>query len=491
MSKLALFLLGLPGASLVVILSTSSESLPNLGSLIVPLVIIVLLVLINGFFVAAEFAIIGVRSTQLEQLADGGNKLAKVMHRILNSRLEQDRFIATAQLGITMASLGLAMYGEPQIEHFLEPYIALLFGSEPPEALVTSIGYITALSLLTYLHIVVGEMVPKSLALSNASKMSLLVVRPMQIAEAVLRIPVTILNGTGRLLLRVFKVPPAEGHARILSAEELEMLVSESAEGGLMNIEEEEMIRNIFDFSQRLVGQVMTPRTKVQAIPYNLPRAELLELVTSSRHSRFPVYKDDRDHIIGILHLKDLVRQAVKQQEGGFDLRLILRATPKVPEDYPVESLLAAFKQQRLHMAIVLDEFGGMAGIVTLEDLVEEIVGEVRDEFDLEKEPIIELEPGSLEVDGTYLLDALIEDILYLGEEEDLPDVETVGGLVITWLGRPPKVGDEIARAGNIKFKVLDVDGLAVSRVKIDYPVFQPPEDESNDERKVKKNNSR
>ena len=258
-----------------------------------------------------------------------------------------------------------------------------------------------------------------------------------------------------------------------------------------MNTDEEVMIRNIFDFSQRLVGQVMTPRTKVQAIPYSLPRSELLALVTSSRHSRFPVYKDDRDHIIGILHLKDLVRQAVKQQEGGFDLRLILRATPKVPEDYPVESLLAAFKQQRLHMAIVLDEFGGMAGIVTLEDLVEEIVGEVRDEFDLEKEPIIELEPGILEVDGTYLLDALVEDILYLGEEEDLPDVETVGGLVITWLGRPPKVGDEIARSGNINFKVLDVEGLAVSRVRIDYPVFQAPANEDEDERKGKKNNGR
>ncbi len=490
MSKLALFLLGLPGASLVVILSASTESLPSVGSLLVPLLIILLLVLINGFFVAAEFAVIGVRPTQLEQLSEGGNKLAEKMHRILGSRREQDRFIATAQLGITMASLGLAMYGEPQIEHFLEPYIALLFGSEPPEALVTSIGYITALSLLTYLHIVIGEMVPKSLALSNASKMSLLIVRPMQVAQAILRIPVAILNNIGILLLRVFKVPPAEGHARILSAEELEILVTESAEGGLMNLEEEEMIRNIFDFSQRLVGQVMTPRTKVQAIPYSLPRAELLELVTSSRHSRFPVYKDDRDHIIGILHLKDLVRQAVKKQEGGFDLRLLLRATPKVPEDYPVESLLAAFKQQRLHMAIVLDEFGGMAGIVTLEDLVEEIVGEVRDEFDLEKEPIIELEPGILEVVGTYLLDALVEDILYLGEEEDLPDVETVGGLIITWLGRPPKVGDEIARPGNIHFKVLDVDGLAVSRVRIDFPVFQAPEDEVEEERKGKKHNN-
>jgi CBS domain containing-hemolysin-like protein len=208
-----------------------------------------------------------------------------------------------------------------------------------------------------------------------------------------------------------------------------------------------------------------------------MPHDELLTMVTASRHSRFPVYEGDLDHIVGILNLKDLVRQTIKRQ-ASFDLRLILRAAPAVPEDYPVESLLGAFKQQRLHMAIVLDEFGGMAGIVTLEDLVEEIVGEVRDEFDQEKEPIVELEPGVLEVAGTYLVDDLVEDVVYLGEEETLPDVETVGGLIVTWLGRPPKKGDEVKHTENIHFQVLDVDGLAVTRARIEFPVPAEHEEE-------------
>ncbi len=471
MSKIALFLWGLPGASFLLLVSAAAaESLPSIGSLFIPTIIIILLVLINGFFVAAEFAIIGVRATQLEQMAEQGNKVAKLVHGIVDSRTRQDEYIATAQLGITVASLGLAMYGEPQIGHFIEPYLALLLNTQPSEALITSIGYVIALSLLTYLHIVIGEMVPKSLALSNSSKMALFVARPMRLSQAIFSVPVRILNNIGALLLQLFHVPPAEGHARVLSPEELELIVTESAEVGLLKEEEEEMIRNIFDFGDRIVGQVMTPRTKVQAIPNNTPWDDLLKIVTESRHSRFPVYEEDLDHIVGILHLKDLIRQTLKKQ-GGLDLRLILRSAPSVPEDYPVESLLAAFKQQHLHMAIVLDEFGGMAGIVTLEDLVEEIVGEVRDEFDLEKEPFVELEPGVLEVSGTYLVDDLMEDI-FLGDEEELPDVETVGGLIVTWLGRPPKKGDEFTHHENIHFKVLDVDRLAVSRVRIEFPVL-------------------
>jgi CBS domain containing-hemolysin-like protein len=478
MSKLALLLLALPGASFVVLLSSAAtETLPGLSLLIVPAVIILLLVLANGFFVAAEFSIIGTRSTQMEQMAEEGNKKARSVHAIMDSRQKQDQYIATAQLGITIASFGLAMYGEPQIEHFLEPYLANVLGLEATETVVSSIGYLIALSLLTYLHVVIGEMVPKSLALSDASGYAIRVATPMRLAQAALAVPVRILNNTGILLLRAFKVPPATGHARVLSAEELELIVTESTVGGLLNEEEEEMIRNIFDFSDRQVGQVMTPRTKVQAISSDMPLDELLKLVTESRHSRFPVYEGDLDHIVGILHLKDLVRVVIDKQKG-FDLRLILRSAPAVPEDQPIERLLAAFKQQRLHMAVVLDEFGGMAGIVTLEDLVEEIVGEVRDEFDLEREPFVELAPGVLEVAGTYLVDDLIEDVVYLGEKETLPDVETVGGLVVTWLGRPPRKGDEISRGDNVHFRVLDVDRLAVSRVRIEFPA---PDDQQED----------
>ncbi len=468
MSKLLLVAVGIPGLSFLALLATAvSANLPSLNALIVPMLIMLLLVLLNGLFVAAEFSIIGVRPSQLEQMVEEGNQTAASVLPIVNSRQQQDQYIATSQLGITIASLGLAMYAEPQIAHFIEPYLALLW-FEPSEAVVRSAGYVIALSFLTYLHIVIGEMVPKALALTDPAHMVIWLNRPMRIIQKVLIIPVRILNGMGNQLLRLFQIPPAEGHARVLSPEELELIVSESAEGGLLNEDEELMIRNIFDFGERVVGQVMTPRIKVEAIPLGISHQELMQQVAESHYSRFPVYQGDRDHIVGILHVKDLVRQTLRSK-GSFDLRLLLRPAPAVPEDQGVEVLLAAFRKQRIHMAVVLDEFGGMAGIVTLEDLVEEIVGEVRDEFDTEREPYVEIAPGVLEVDGEYLVDDLKEEV-FLGEEEDLPDVETVGGLIVTKLGRPPQVGDEVAYNGDgVSLRVLAIDGRAVVRVRVEF----------------------
>ncbi|MDX1615190.1 MAG: hemolysin family protein [Candidatus Promineifilaceae bacterium] len=476
MTSKVLLLLGLPGVAFFGLVAVE-EGLPGLETLLLPGIVILLLVLINGFFVAAEFAIIGVRPSQIEEMTDDGHSpRASEVQDILESPDKQDSYIATAQLGITIASLGLGMYGEPQIAAFIEPYLARLLNTTPEEALVHTVGSIIALSLLTYLHIVVGEMVPKSIALATPRRAVLGVSRPMNFAQTVLSWPVRILNAIGRKLLDVFQIPPAQGHARLHSPEELRLIVSESAESGMLLEEEEEIIRNIFEFSDRQVGQVMTARTRVQAIALELPVSELLELVTSSRHSRFPVYEGDLDHVIGILHLKDLVEQQLRQGEP-LDLRYILRPAPAVPEDHSVERLLAAFKRQRIHMAVVLDEFGGLAGIVTLEDLVEEIVGEVRDEFDFEKEPLIKLEPGVLEVAGNFLVDELGEHV-FLGEDAELPDVETVGGLIHTWLGRPPQVGDVVRSAHNsqVRFYVLDVDGLAVARAKVEYPVGEPTE---------------
>jgi CBS domain containing-hemolysin-like protein len=470
MSKRLMLLAAAPGVIFFINAAAAQEELPGLGTLVFPIIAIIILVILNGLYVASEFAIIGVRPTQLEQLALEGNKRARRVLQTIENPVKQDRYIATAQLGITIASLGLGMYGEPQVAHFIEPYIARLIGAEPDAAVIHTIGSIVGLSLLTYLHVVIGEMVPKSIALTMAERAVLTLAPAMRVSEAVLSIPVRVLNKIGALLLQLFKIPPAEGHARLHSAEELELLVSESAEGGLLQEGEEEMIRNIFDFSDRQVGQVMTPRTKIQAIPHDMPLPELLDFVIASRHSRFPVYEKDLDHIIGLLHLKDLVRQQLNNK-GNFDIRLFLRPAPAVPEDQSVEKLLAAFKRQRIHLAVVLDEFGGVAGIVTLEDLVEEIVGEVRDEFDVEKEPFIELGPGVLEVAGNYLVDDLSDEV-YLGDEIDLPDVETVGGLIHTWLGRPPQIGDNVTSIHNqdVRFTVLDVDGLAVARVKVEFP---------------------
>lgn len=449
-------------------LSSMGAELPEIETLLIPSLVIIVLVLLNGLFVAAEFAIIGVRPTQIEQLANQGQPIAKDILSILDSPHEQNKYIATAQLGITIASLGLGMYGETQLSHFIEPYLALGLGRLPDEAIIYTIGYIVSVSVLTYLHVVIGEMIPKSLALSTPVRMALLVDRPMRFSETIFALPVAVLNGIGNILLRLFRVPPAEGHARLHSPEELDLIVAESAEGGLLNEGEEEMIHNIFSFNERQVNQVMTPRRKVKAIAHDLPLPELLTLIAGSQHSRFPVYEGDLDHVIGTLLLKDLVYQQLRMK-GKFDIRLLLRPALTVPESYPVEKLLAAFKRQRVHMAIVLDEFGGTAGIVTLEDLVEEVVGEVRDEFDLETEPLIEISPGVLEVTGTYLLEDL-EEYVYLGNEDDLPDVETVGGLIMTELGRPPRKDDHVTY-NDVHFSVLAIDGLAVARARVEFPV--------------------
>jgi CBS domain containing-hemolysin-like protein len=431
-----------------------------------------ILVLVNGFFVAAEFAIIGVRATQLEERAVGGDALSARLLGIVQSTDGQDRFIATAQLGITIASLGLGMYGEPKIAGYLEPYLARLLDVDLHTAVVSTIGYLVSLSLLTYLHIVIGEMVPKTISLASPVRVVRAVASPMALIQAIMLPLVNGLNMIGNGLMRLLRVPPVQGHERLHSSEEIEMIVTQSTEEGLLDLGQEEMIRNILDFSERTVGQVMTPRTKIQAIDAEMPYDQVVALVTESNHSRFPVYRGDLDHIIGILHLKDLVRHELAST-SPLTWRALLRQAPTVPENFKIEKLLAAFKQSKIHLAVVLDEFGGLAGIVTLEDLVEEIVGEVRDEFDHELEPMVELAPGVLEMDGSYLVEDLQEKLpphAGLGETDTLPDVETVGGLIITWLGRPPVVGDVVVHNENLRLQVMEVEGLAVSRAKLEFP---------------------
>lgn len=446
--------------------TTAVETDATLTDWLTPLIVIALLILLNGLYVSAEFAIIGTRPSQMEELRNNGNRTAGHVLSILENSQRQDQYIATAQLGITIASLGLGMYAEPAVAHLIEPYLAAWFNITDSTTLHT-ISYLLVLSVLTYLHVVMGEMVPKSIALGNASQIVLFISYPMRLSQKLLTPLVRLLNGMGGILLRILDLPLPQ--TRLHSVEEIQQIVHESAAGGFINEEEREIITNILDFGDRTVGQVMTPRRKVQAIALDMPHDELLKFVITSRHNRFPVYEENRDHVAGILHLRDLVKQMMQNKQ--VDLRLLVHPAPVVPEDERVEELLATFKQQRIHMAIVLDEFGGLAGIVTLEDLVEEVVGEVRDEFDVEREPLVELAPGVLEVAGNFLVDDL-QELVYLGEEADLPDVETVGGLIVTELAAPPKLGDMCTYRENIHFTVTAVDGLAVARARIEFPTY-------------------
>lgn len=422
--------------------------------------IIVFLILINGLFVAAEFAIIGVRASRMEELVQAGNRTAIGIRDTVRAPARQDRYIATAQLGITLASLGLGMIGEPAIAHLIEGPLHDWFGLEG--AIVHTISFIVALSLMTYLHIVFGEMIPKSLALQSAERVVLALAVPMRLIGTILSPAITVLNKLGVFIMHLLRIPPPKSGSRLHTADELEMIVSESVAGGLLDSEEQQLIANIFDFADRRVGQVMTPRPRIAAVPVTVSEEALLDLFKSSPHSRVPFYEGTIDNVIGILHLKDFVRQQLSGQP--YNPRALLRKAPIVPETLFVESLLASMKRSHQHMAIVIDEYGGTAGLVTLEDLVEEVVGEVRDEFDHhEHQPIQEVAPGHWVVQGTVLLED-VEDEIPLGTVEH--DVETIGGLVLAELNRPPQVGDEVEVNG-VRLRVETVDGLAIEEVDI------------------------
>lgn len=437
--------------------------------LLTPLLVSAVLILINGLFVAAEFSIIGVRKTRMIQLADQGNRVAAGVLQILVNPQLQDRYISTAQLGITIASLGLGMYAEEAFAELMLGPLEHVF--HLTEAAAHSIAAIIALSLLTFLHVVLGEMVPKSLALHYPESTVLGISRPMSLTQRLFWPAVWFLNTLGAGVLRLLRVPLVEGQARLHSPEELQMIIDDSFKGGSIDAAEKAMLSKVFVFGEHKAYQVMTHRTRVEAYPVEITESELLARLGESRHSRFPIYSGDMDNVVGILHLKDLVRQQI-HQPGKFNLRALLRRAPVVPEYADAGALLASLKRLRLHMAIVIDEYGGLAGIVTLEDLVEEIVGEVQDEFDQEIPPLQAVGAGEYLVRGDFLLEEL-DDLLPLGP--DRPEVNSVGGLIVALLDRMPRAGDRVT-IGGIEFTAETVSSRAVQVARVR---LLPTKDES------------
>jgi CBS domain containing-hemolysin-like protein len=439
-------------------------------AILIPFAIILVLVLLNGLFVAAEFSIIGVRPTRIAQLAESGNPVARRLLQTLNDRAQVDRYIASAQLGITLASLGLGMYGEPAIAHLLEEPLHDWFGVTGTAA--HTISFIIGLGLVTYLHVVIGEMVPKSLALQFAERTVLALAQTMALMQKLFHIPITILNRIGLWLLRLVGVPPPEEKSRLHTPDELEMIISEGVVGGLVAAQDFALIENIFDLSELRVHQMMTPRIKVDAIPVTISAAELIKKLGTSPYSRFPVYESTIDRIIGVLHLKDFVTQQV---EGlPFHLRTLMDEPVFLPESASAYELFSTFEQRRVHIAIVIGEYGGTAGIVTLEDLLEEVVGEVWDEFDIDlHEPVTLIAPGHLLAKGSARLHE-VEAFVDLGEHSAL--TETIGGLMLANVDLPPRRGDTV-ELNNIILRIEDVKGMTVECVAILYPTEKHPPD--------------
>lgn len=427
-------------------------------SYIIPIVLILILIIANGIFVAAEFAIVASRKAKLEELKQAGNAAAQFLLNTMKDAASKDRYIAIAQLGITLASIGLGMYGEKSIAGWLYgPLEHLHIGTwHLGHSLAHTVATIIAVSALTYLHVVLGEMIPKALALHMPEATALRVVTPMRLVGRIFAPIVAGLNAIGMGLLRLLGIPVA-GHGQHYTARELEQLVEESYQGGEVDARQHELIANIFHFNERTVGQLMTPRTKVLGIHHEATRADLLQLMRETGHSRFPVYEDSLDHIVGILHIKDFV----KASNDALHIRSLMRRAPRVPEHSSAQSLLESFKRLHLHMAVVSNEFGGTAGIVTLEDLLEEVVGEVHDEYDEASTQVTQLNAQEYQLAGDTLLLDLQEDYgITLAAEHS----ETVAGVLLERLARAAQVGDEIT-VGDYRLQVLECEGLTITSV--------------------------
>ncbi len=430
------------------------------------LLAVLALVLINGFFVAAEFALVSMRRTRVETLVEEGHRGAGAVQRAVT---DLDHSIAATQLGITMASLALGWIGEPALAHLIEPALHRIL----PEATIgiTSHGvaFVIAFGIITALHIVFGELGPKTLALQRAESTALAIARPLEWFSAVFRPAIWLLNGAGRRTVRLVGLRPASEAELVHSVEELRMLVEESGAAGALDVLEHRIVGRALDFSHYAAHQAMVPRTEVIAVPADMPFDQLAAFVVVQGHARYPVYIDSLDNIIGLLHVTDILRASVRATGAGREARHFIRPALIAPETVPLDDMLEQMRLRRTEMAVLIDEYGGTSGIVTMFDLMERVFGEITMEYGL---PAIQALPN-----GSALLSglALISDVnahfaLDLSEEE----YDTIGGYVFGLIGRKPGVGDEVQVDGYLAI-VVALDGLRIDRIRL-VPLPKPAE---------------
>jgi len=428
-----------------------------MNELIIPLIIIAVLIVLNGVFVAAEFAIIGAPRAAIERRAAEGHRAAKLVSSILHDPRRQDRYIATAQLGITFASLGLGMYGEHTLAHWIGERLEGLGTSRWIAA--HTLASILAISFLTYFHIVIGEMVPKSMALMHAERTVLWITRPMLFIKTLLYPLVIGLNGLGNGILRLMGVKREFSTGNYHTSEELRYIVEESQQGGMLRAEQGQVLRDLFTFGERAAREVMVPRVRVDGLKLGTTPEELRAILHETQRTRYPVYTENLDQITGVVHIKDvlrLLRDNLPLEQSG------VRPIAFVPETTELNGVLEAMHKGHTHMVVVMDEHGGTAGIITIEDLCVEVVGE----FEEGSEDMRELRrdgEGRLCTSGMTRLDDVGEALGLVLEHDE---VDTVSGLVLSLLDRPPVTGD-IVNYENLQFEVLATEGHGVAECRV------------------------
>jgi magnesium and cobalt exporter, CNNM family len=432
-------------------------------TLFLELLAVLALILLNGFFVAAEYALVTVRRTRLQELTGEGNRRAK---QVLGLTAVPPRFIAAMQLGVTVTSLAIGALGEHALVKVFDPIMA------------TAIAVVLALFVLTFFHVVVGELVPKGISLGHSERTALFVAPPVRLFFIVLNPLIWFLQKSSEVTLRLLGLEPPGAEGAVYSEAELKLLLERSTVEGELEEEEQEMLYKVFDFADKEASDVMVPRPEVAVVAADMPPEECLRKVLESPYTRFPVYRETPEHIVGVLHLRDLLNAMNEQGIAQVEIEQILRPPYIVPETKDIAALLKEFRRTNQHMAVVVDEYGDMEGIVTLEDVIEEIVGEIEDEFDLPDESVERIDESHIRIDGTFPIDDFNEQF---DTELPIEDFHTMGGYVFGLLGRAPEQGDEVVE-DSLRFQVVELEGTRIERLEVEF-LPRPEHEEASEHR--------
>ncbi len=422
------------------------------------LFLLFLLIALTAFFVASEFAIVKVRTSRIDQLIMEGNAKARSAKQVISSL---DEYLSACQLGITITALGLGWLGEPTIERLLHP----LFESINLQASITHIlSFVIAFSVVTFLHVVIGELAPKTFAIQKAEAITLSFSKPLIVFYRIMYPFIWILNGSARIITGLFGLKPVSESEMAHSEEELRIILSESLKSGEINPSEYQYVDRIFEFDNRIAKEIMVPRTEIVTLPEDSSLAETLDLILNERYTRYPVTAGDKDNILGIINVKEILTDCVRKKcEGKHPLRQYIKPVIRVIETIPIHDLLLRMQKERFHMAILLDEYGGTAGVVTVEDILEEIVGEIRDEFDADELPFVQKSGENHYILDAKLLISEANDLLGTSLSDD--DVDTIGGWIMTQKYDAAQ-GDFIEEEG-FRFIIKEMEGHHISYIEV------------------------
>lgn len=422
---------------------------------IINLLLVAILILLTAFFVATEFAIVKVRTTRIDHLIEEGNKKAVHARKLINNL---DAYLSACQLGITVTALGIGWLGEPAVASLLKP---ILDEIEINTAVSHGISIAIAFIIITFLHVVVGELAPKTIAIQKAEAVTLSLARPLIFFYKIMYPFIWLLNGSARFLTRLIGFKSMNEQEVALSEEELRLIMSESYKGGEINQSEMRYVNNIFEFDERLAKEIMIPRTEMICFFKEDSFDENIKVIQEGQYTRYPVADGDKDHIVGLVNLKEIFTGHINQKHDSIEK--FIRPVIHVSEVTPIKQGLVKMQKERIHMAIVIDEYGGTAGLVTVEDILEEIVGEIRDEFDVNEKPMIEkVNDNTSIVAGKVLLDEINT---YFGTELEDDEVDTIGGWIITHNVDAEK--GTVVEGEGYQFIVEEIDGYQIKKVKI------------------------